>query len=183
MDCHKEDADMKKTWISLLIALLLAAVSVNGAVAAVNAVELDIESLDIESLDMDVNVESGDEIILEGGEGLLLDPALPEIGRIDLALDSLQDDMNANPAPASGAAANDSNPEDFEIVDGTLVKYKGAGGDVVIPDGVTAIGSEAFAKCSSLKTIHYNGTVQEWVAIEATEGWDNNTGAYTLQYK
>ena len=95
---------MKKTWISLLIALLLAAVSVTGAVAAVNAVELDIESLDIESPDMDVNVNSGDGIILESGEGLLLDPALSEIGRIDLALDSIEDSVAPEAIPASGAA-------------------------------------------------------------------------------
>ena len=33
---------------------------------------------------------------------------------------------------------------DFAVVNGTLTRYKGNGGDVVIPDGITAIGSNAF---------------------------------------
>ena len=144
---------MKKTRISLLIALLLAALSLTGAVAAVNAVELEIEPPDIESPDMNIAVNSGDGVILEDVEGLLIDPALPEVGSIDLSLDSLQDDLSANPAPASGAAANDSSPEDFEIINGILVKYNGAGGDVVIPDGVTAIASRAFYECYNLTSI------------------------------
>ena len=150
---------MKKTWISLLIALLLTALSVTGAVADVNAVELDAIAevneieLDIESPDTDVNVKSGNGVMLEDVEGLLADPELPEVGSIDLSLDSLQDDLNANPAPASAAAANDSSPEDFEIINGILVKYNGAGGDVVIPDGVTAIASRAFYKCYNLTSV------------------------------
>ena len=36
------------------------------------------------------------------------------------------------------------NKADFEIENGVLKKYKGAGGFVVIPDGVTGIGAEAF---------------------------------------
>ena len=39
---------------------------------------------------------------------------------------------------------------EFVINDGVLEKYLGAGGDVVIPDGVREIGAEAFAYCDSL---------------------------------
>ena len=44
-----------------------------------------------------------------------------------------------------------SNPGDFIIENGVLKKYVGPGGDVVIPDGVTSIGEEAFRACSSLR--------------------------------
>ena len=43
-----------------------------------------------------------------------------------------------------------SNPNDFIIKNGVLTKYKGAGGDVVIPEGVTSIGDRAFWNCSNL---------------------------------
>ena len=42
---------------------------------------------------------------------------------------------------------------DFEIVNGVLSKYKGAGGDVVIPDTVTTIGAKAFADCAHLTSV------------------------------
>lgn len=41
----------------------------------------------------------------------------------------------------------------FVIKDGVLVKYKGAGGDVVVPDSVTSIGDRAFEECSSITSI------------------------------
>ena len=37
-----------------------------------------------------------------------------------------------------------SNTNDFVIADGVLVKYKGKGGDIAIPEGVTKIGTEVF---------------------------------------
>jgi len=45
------------------------------------------------------------------------------------------------------AGAADS---DFTIENGVLTKYNGAGGDVVIPAGVTSIGDFAFENCTSL---------------------------------
>ncbi len=44
--------------------------------------------------------------------------------------------------------------KEFEIDEyGVLVKYKGDGGDVVIPNGVTGIGDFVFSYCSSLTSI------------------------------
>ena len=46
-----------------------------------------------------------------------------------------------------------SNINDFVIENGELQKYKGQGGDVVIPEGVTSIGNDAFWGCSSLTSV------------------------------
>ena len=50
---------------------------------------------------------------------------------------------------------------DFNI-DGTgiLIRYRGAGGDVVIPDSVTGIGVGAFANCGSLKSVTIPSSVK-----------------------
>ena len=46
-----------------------------------------------------------------------------------------------------------SNAKGFFIENGVLKKYKGSGGDVTIPDGVTSIGDDAFSYCESLTSI------------------------------
>ncbi len=43
-----------------------------------------------------------------------------------------------------------TNLSDFVIEDGVLKKYRGSGGDVTIPSGVTSIGERAFWYCSGL---------------------------------
>ena len=42
---------------------------------------------------------------------------------------------------------------DFQIENGVLVKYRGKGGDVVIPDSVTSIGNRVFYDCHRLTSI------------------------------
>ena len=54
-----------------------------------------------------------------------------------------------------------SNINDFVIENGVLKKYRGPGGDVVIPDGVTSIGNLAFIHCRGLKNIVIPQSVTE----------------------
>ncbi len=45
-----------------------------------------------------------------------------------------------------------SNASDF-VIENVLTKYTGPGGDVVIPDGVTEIGKDAFSGCTGLTSV------------------------------
>lgn len=49
---------------------------------------------------------------------------------------------------------------DFVIENGVLIKYQGNAGDVVIPEGVTAIGALAFADCKSLSSVSIPSSVK-----------------------
>ena len=51
--------------------------------------------------------------------------------------------------------------EDFIIENGTLVQYKGKGGDIVIPDSVTEIDDWAFSHCDRLTSINIPDSVTE----------------------
>ncbi len=54
---------------------------------------------------------------------------------------------------ADGHAIRDYDKSKFEINGTELVRYRGNDAEVVIPDGVTAIGMEAFCGCSGLESI------------------------------
>ena len=46
---------------------------------------------------------------------------------------------------------------------------------ITIPKSVTSIGAGAFLDCSSLKTIYYRGTADEWDAMRKADSWDERT--------
>lgn len=92
------------------------------------------------------------ELSEEAPEEDLEDADWLDLEGLELEEIDLEDFSEPEEAPVEIASGN-SNPEDFEIVDGVLKVYNGAGGDVVIPDGVTSIGNNAFRSCHSLTSI------------------------------
>ena len=63
-------------------------------------------------------------------------------------------EQEPKPAPAKTEPDQTTDaPDDFRIQDGVLKGYRGKGGHVVIPNGVTSIGDFAFHYCSSLTSV------------------------------
>lgn len=152
---------MKKRWVYVLSMLLVVALMVFGAAAEMERVqdvsvgeealeiipeEIDIsdDALDILDDTLDVEMPEDEEFQLDVPEmSELTDPAVT--GEAALA-----DNEEGQIAPVTEESMM-SDASDFEIDEnGVLVKYNGPGGDVVIPDGVTSIGYDAFADCRSL---------------------------------
>ena len=83
-----------------------------------------------------------------------------------------------------------SNLESVTFADGS--QLTSIGGDafrncssltsIEIPAGVTSIGSWAFSRCSNLETIYYNGTEEQWNAIEKGTDWDFGCGNYEVVF-
>ena len=59
----------------------------------------------------------------------------------------------------------------FEIENGILKKYHGRDAGVVIPDGVTQIGSWAFSKCKGLSSV----TIPAGVTVIGAMAFDSPT--------
>lgn len=51
---------------------------------------------------------------------------------------------------------------------------------VNLANSVTHIGSSAFRSCTILETIYFDGTKEEWNAIEKGQQWDTSIGEYTI---
>lgn len=96
-----------------------------------------------------------------------LETTVPEIGddALDLSL-ALNEGLDlggliTEDVPAASAAASNENDNPFEINDdGVLVKYTGKGGNVIVPDGVVAVGKNVFANNADVKAV----TIPESVA-------------------
>ena len=61
---------------------------------------------------------------------------------------------------------------DFQVQDGVLIAYLGEGGEVVLPDGITAIGDRAFMNNRTITGIQMNNTVKT-VGTRAFYGCSN----------
>jgi len=59
----------------------------------------------------------------------------------------------SKPEPQKTIQAIVNSSQDFEIIAGVLIRYKGAAIDVVIPDGVVEIASGAFAEMKTITSI------------------------------
>ena len=160
----EEDCPMKR--FNRILAALLAALMLCGActtVAEMN-VELEINApANPGSIELEIDPESGAN---EPDGGLALDEGL-QLDGVDLSNPELEigieDNLLIDGAEAQGDGSVQSNDSDsdFEIKNGVLVKYRGDGGDVVIPDGVKKIGNEAFYKNKSLTSVTIPGSVTE----------------------
>ena len=51
---------------------------------------------------------------------------------------------------------------------------------ITIPESVTSIGDFAFSGCSSLKTINYTGTEEQWNAISKGTSWKSGTAVNVI---
>ncbi len=133
------------TIIAMLFAMLPATVAEDGV--AVEAGEI---------------VDGEPEIEVEGVEGLdaLDDPALV-LEDADLELDGLEEELQTYETEGQTEAAAVANASgDFEIdEEGTLTRYRGFDKNVVIPDGVKAIGAEAFENDTLMESVSIPNSV------------------------
>lgn len=52
--------------------------------------------------------------------------------------------------------------------------------EITLPKSVRVIGAYAFRNCSALTTINYQGTKRDWYEVSGNEGWNSDTGEYTV---
>ncbi len=62
------------------------------------------------------------------------------------------------------------------VVDAIYIQVK----EVTIRGDIVGISRGAFGKCAVLEIIHFDGTVEQWEALDKVEGWDTGTPVYTV---
>jgi len=128
----------------------------------------DAQEINLE--DNELAIEEADTSIVNGLDEIVLDDVLDT----DIELTDLDGEIllgeNGEVAEENEYASNAA--DDFEIINGVLVEYRGNGGAVTIPDGVTAIADEAFKDCDGLGSVKIPSSVTT-IGTEAFYSCDN----------
>ena len=129
---------LKKRWLSIITIVCVLTASIQLPSIAVTKESLNYEEINV-ATSSDVKEEKKDDL--------------------ESIVDGIRNQDNQNLSKELMSARQDD-IEDFEIDEyGTLIKYKGNGGDIVIPEGVTSIGDMAFFGCSDLISIEISNNV------------------------
>ena len=64
----------------------------------------------------------------------------------------------------------------------SLIGYAGTETDLVLPNGITDINQSAFENCTSLTTVYYSGTAQDWAKISISSYNTSLTNATRYYY-
>lgn len=148
-------------WISMLIILAMLFAMLPASVAEDGVV-----------VEAGENVDGEPEIEVEGVEGLdALDDLAFTLEDADLELDGLEEELQTYETEGQTEAAAAANASgDFEIdEEGTLTRYRGFDKNVVIPDGVKAIGDEAFVNDTLMESVSIPNSVT-YIGYEAFSG-------------
>ena len=144
---------MKRIWVALFALMLVSALFAMGMAEGLEIETDDYEEetntyyQDFEDEDFEEEYEEEDEFLI-GGDMQVQSVAT---GYANFVWDGDEPDGECNVSTSGAQTLSD--PADFVIENGVLVSYVGIGGDVVIPDGVTCIGDNAFSGCSSLTSV------------------------------
>jgi hypothetical protein len=108
--------------------------------------------------DEELTVEAAGVPIVDEMDEIVLDNTLDvDLDLTDLNEAVLMDEAGEGP---EGTEYTSNAADDFEIINGVLVEYRGNGGAVTIPEGVTAIADEAFEDCDNLTSITISSGVK-----------------------
>ena len=138
-------------WISVLTILAMLFAMLPATVAE-DGIVVDLE----ESVDMEMELEGE---LLKGFD--VSDDLALSLYDANLELDGLEESFTTSEAEKHTEAALTANVSgDFEIdEEGTLTRYRGFDKNVVIPDGVKAIGEEAFENDTLIESISIPNSV------------------------